>query len=164
MPDVAEIFRATLLAGIEGKGSHADASNVLDGLDWTLAGRRPEGAPHTIQQVAHHIVYWNGYSLALARGQAHAPPEHAIDGWPGPEAPANAADWDGFVAAYKASLAALAAEVAVVDLGALMPGGRRARADVLRAMGTHVSHHVGQITLLRRMLGAWPPPTGGDTW
>ena len=38
------------------------------------------------------------------------------------------------------------------------------RADVLRAMGNHISYHVAQIALLRRMMGAWPPPGGGDTW
>ena len=46
----------------------------------------------------------------------------------------------------------------------MMPSGRRSRADVLRAMGNHVSYHVGQIALLRRMMNAWPPPGGGDTW
>jgi hypothetical protein len=24
--------------------------------------------------------------------------------------------------------------------------------------------HLGQVVLLRRLLGAWPPPGGGDTW
>jgi uncharacterized damage-inducible protein DinB len=28
----------------------------------------------------------------------------------------------------------------------------------------HNSYHVGQIAMLRRMLGAWPPQSGGDTW
>ena len=42
--------------------------------------------------------------------------------------------------------------------------GVRTRLDVLRAMGNHVSYHGGQIALVRRMLGAWPPPGGGDTW
>ncbi len=23
---------------------------------------------------------------------------------------------------------------------------------------------IGQIVLLRRLLGSWPPPSGGDTW
>jgi hypothetical protein len=26
------------------------------------------------------------------------------------------------------------------------------------------SYHVGQIALLRRQAGAWPPERGGDTW
>jgi uncharacterized damage-inducible protein DinB len=121
-------------------------------------------APYTIQQEANHIIYWNGYSLAAAHGLDPTPPEHAVDGWPGPAAPASAADWDAFVLAYKASLETLNAEIKVVELEGMMPSGRRGRADVLRAMGNHVSYHVGQIALLRRMLGAWPPTGGGDTW
>ena len=164
MSDVLTILRATLLGGVEGHGAHTDSSTLLDGLDWTLAGRVVPNAPYTIQQEANHILYWNGYSLAAAHGQNPTPPAHAVDGWPGPAGPASAADWDAFVAAYKASLAALVREIETADLGGMMPSGKRTRADVLRAMGNHVSYHGGQIALLRRMLGAWPPPTGGDTW
>ena len=28
----------------------------------------------------------------------------------------------------------------------------------------HNSYHVGQIAMIRRALGAWPPQGGGDTW
>jgi uncharacterized damage-inducible protein DinB len=28
----------------------------------------------------------------------------------------------------------------------------------------HNSYHAGQIALLRRQAGAWPPERGGDTW
>ena len=28
----------------------------------------------------------------------------------------------------------------------------------------HNSYHAGQIALLRRQFGAWPPERGGDTW
>jgi uncharacterized damage-inducible protein DinB len=164
MSELVDILRATLLGGVEGQGAHTDASRMLDGLDWQLAGRRLADAPYTIQQEANHIIYWNGYSLAAAHGENPTPPEHDVDGWPGPAAPASAADWEAFVGAYKASLAALATEIGRADLGGMMPSGRRTRTDVLRAMGNHVSYHVGQIALLRRMLGAWPPPGGGDTW
>ncbi len=164
MSDVAEILRATLLGGVEGAGAHTDSSRMLDGLDWKLAGTQLDDAPYTIQQEANHIIYWNGYALAAAHGQNPTPPEHAVDGWPGPPAPANEQDWEAFVKAFKASLAALAEEIKTADLTDTMPGGRRTRADSLRSMTNHVSYHVGQIALLRRMLGAWPPPGGGDTW
>jgi hypothetical protein len=44
--------------------------------------------------------------------------------------------------------------------------------DTLRGLLYGVQSHVhvlhalegGQIVLLRRQLGAWPPPRGGDTW
>ena len=34
----------------------------------------------------------------------------------------------------------------------------------LEVLALHNSYHLGQIVLLRRILGAWPPPSGGDTW
>jgi uncharacterized damage-inducible protein DinB len=35
---------------------------------------------------------------------------------------------------------------------------------VLWQMVAHNSYHVGQIAMIRRTLGAWPPCGGGDTW
>jgi hypothetical protein len=153
---------ATLVAGVAGGGAHLDSGTVLDGLDWKLAGRAIQGSPYTILQCANHIIYWNGYAIAAMAGQSPKPPEHAVDGWPGPVAPTSDEEWQAFIKAYKASLAALvkaAQERRFTDLIVT-----RIRLDSLRAMTQHVSYHVGQIALLRRMLGSWPPPTGGDTW
>jgi uncharacterized damage-inducible protein DinB len=36
--------------------------------------------------------------------------------------------------------------------------------DVFWQMVAHNSYHVGQIAMIRRVLGAWPPRAGGDTW
>ena len=35
---------------------------------------------------------------------------------------------------------------------------------VLWQMVAHNSYHVGQIAMMRRVLGAWPPRGGGDSW
>jgi len=35
---------------------------------------------------------------------------------------------------------------------------------VLWQMVAHTSYHTGQIAMLRRALGVWPPRGGGDTW
>jgi uncharacterized damage-inducible protein DinB len=35
---------------------------------------------------------------------------------------------------------------------------------VLWQMVAHTSYHVGQIAMMRRTLGAWPPRAGGDSW
>jgi uncharacterized damage-inducible protein DinB len=49
------------------------------------------------------------------------------------------------------------------------PGpGQSARESTVYAMlwqiVGHNSYHAGQIALLRRQFGAWPPRHGGDTW
>jgi uncharacterized damage-inducible protein DinB len=36
--------------------------------------------------------------------------------------------------------------------------------DVVWQTIVHNTHHLGQVVLLRRLLGAWPPPGGGDSW
>ena len=161
-PDLENAVRDTLAAGILGKGAHADSDTILDGLAWELAGRDVPGSPYTILQNANHIIYWNGYATAHLAGLRPPPPAHAVDGWPGPKAVGSATEWDAFVVAYKASLAALALAARTGAPNALVVS--RTRLDVVRAMLQHVSYHAGQIALLRRMLGAWPPPGGGDTW
>ena len=35
---------------------------------------------------------------------------------------------------------------------------------VLWQMVAHTSYHVGQIAMVRRVLGVWPPRGGGDSW
>lgn len=35
---------------------------------------------------------------------------------------------------------------------------------VLWQMVAHNSYHVGQIAMIRRALGVWPPRGGGDSW
>ena len=160
--DLESAVLATLMSGVAGGGAHLDSATVLDGLDWTLAGRDLEGSPYTILQCANHIIYWNGYAIAAIRGENPTAPAHAVDGWPGPKAPASEAEWTAFVDAYKASLASLVETVKQKRFTDLIV--TRNRLDSLRAMTQHVSYHVGQIALLRRMMGSWPPPGGGDTW
>ena len=36
--------------------------------------------------------------------------------------------------------------------------------ELLWGLSAHNSYHAGQIVVIRQALGAWPPPTGGDTW
>lgn len=36
--------------------------------------------------------------------------------------------------------------------------------DVIQAMASHLSYHLGELVLLRRIFGNWPPPTGGYVW
>jgi hypothetical protein len=159
--DLESAVLATLVSGVAGGGAHLDSATVLDGLDWTLAGKDLPGSPYTILQCANHIIYWNGYAIAAIAGEKPTPPEHAVDGWPGPKAPASEAEW---LASWRlqGSLQALVETVKQKRFTDLIV--TRNRLDSLRAMTQHVSYHVGQIALLRRMHGAWPPPTGGDTW
>jgi hypothetical protein len=36
--------------------------------------------------------------------------------------------------------------------------------DQLISLATHNAYHLGRIVLLRQLLQAWPPASGGFTW
>jgi uncharacterized damage-inducible protein DinB len=36
--------------------------------------------------------------------------------------------------------------------------------DIVWQTLVHNSYHLGQVAVLRQALGAWPPPSGRDTW
>ncbi len=158
-------LRDALVHGVAGHGAHVDPARALDALDWRLAGRRIEGAPYTIQQIAHHILFWNGFCASALSGHIPPRPPHDGDSWPGPEAPQSEAEWELFTNAYRESLLRLAD---VARRGPLTAppgqGEKHPGAEWLRSVLQHTSYHVGQIALLRRLMGSWPPPGGGDTW
>lgn len=146
------------------RGSHVDTATILDNLDWQLAGQQPAGSPYSIWQLANHLIFWQDFSLALLRGESPQMPEHAEGSWPGGPAPAGEREWAQAVARFKAGLAE-ARRQAEADLEsdtAARPG--RSKAETLASLADHDSYHAGQVVMLRRMLGSWPPPTGGDTW
>jgi uncharacterized damage-inducible protein DinB len=41
--------------------------------------------------------------------------------------------------------------------------GKTTRVEMLQIIGSHNSYHAGQVAVVRQMLGAWPPPSGGVT-
>ncbi len=67
---------AAIARSLTGSDAHVDTVLVLEGLDWRLAGVRPEGEPHSICQIVHPIVYWQEWAAfccgrRLARGRHH---------------------------------------------------------------------------------------------
>jgi uncharacterized damage-inducible protein DinB len=156
-----------------GKGAHTDALACLEGLTWALAGKRPRGTPYSIYGLVWHMSFWMENELGRIDGKTPTYPAHAAEGWPD-DAPPNADDWSRAVARFRGALDRLAhlAEAAPEIRSRAVPVTSEAGhanqgttvEDVVWQTVVHTSHHLGQVVLLRRQLGAWPPPGGGDTW
>lgn len=134
-------------------------ARALDALSAELACRRVEGAPHSIAEVVAHLHFWQSFSLALGRGERPTLPEHAAEGWPSVEPD----DWETVRQAFLGGLAEAKRVAREEDLARLV-GPRRTLGYELTVVVMHNAVHLGQVILLRRMLGAWPPPGGGETW
>jgi uncharacterized damage-inducible protein DinB len=100
-------------------------------------------------------------------------PEHAIESWPEHPVPANELQWQATRQRFVELLAWLATladsesatlDRIVEDVGAANVPMRSTVHARLWQISAHNSYHAGQIALLRRQAGAWPPEGGGDTW
>ncbi len=150
-----------------GANSHLHLLHALEGLAPSAAGERPQGSPHSVFQVLHHMVYWTEISLARLRGERPERPASARLGWQASSSPEDSSDWEAAVASLAESLREFERLLADphFDLGGVTEPdrARSARQEILMVL-LHNSYHLGQIVTLRQQLGAWPPPKGGDTW
>jgi uncharacterized damage-inducible protein DinB len=157
---------------LRGKGAHADPIACVEDISAEVAGRLVAGFPHLIGQLVFHINYWMDYELRRIRGERPAYPEHSSESFPRASA-LDSADWDRlrtqmanllgeFAALAKSSPQELQREIESVHEGDKNVAGTLEA--VLWQMVAHTSYHVGQIAMIRRVLVAWPPRGGGDSW
>jgi uncharacterized damage-inducible protein DinB len=140
---------------------------ALEGLTPDLAERRLPGTPHTIAAIVAHMTFWQAWFLERCDGTAGPMPASAALGWVPPEA----GRWDALRDDFLTGVDRLVALGDASDRGRLIdppiefpPLGQYTVDDVLVHVGIHNAHHLGQVVLLRQLLGAWPPPAGSWTW
>ncbi len=164
---------AALTELLHGKGAHADPLACVDDLSAELAARQVEGFPHSVGQLVSHVNYWMDYELHRIRGERPAYPEHSSESFPPAPSPRDAQDWDRMRKRFAGLLADFTklAESSPDEMQRHVETGHEGDAKlagtleaVLWQMVAHNSYHVGQIAVMRQILGAWPPRGGGDAW
>jgi len=162
----------TLIELLYGKGAHANPVACVEDISAELAGRHADNLPHSVWQIVWHVNFWTDYELRRIRGEEPRYPVHAAESWPS-AAPPSEAEWEKEFARFAELIGTLAAmaEGNVNELSrevpAMHPKQETRTSTVLAILWqtlAHNSYHVGQIALVRRALGAWPPSGGGDSW
>lgn len=150
-----------LIRLLDGTGAHASMTGSLEDLDEKRAATRRKGWPHTCHEILLHMVFWQDLILARLEERPAPVPATAEGGWPDP----GLNRWSDTVGRFSRGLEAAKMHAREDDLDARLPDWRGIRrGEGLAILAQHNSYHLGQIVQLRRVLGAWPPPGGGDTW
>ncbi len=138
--------------------AHLGFDAAIAGLPAKLRGAKPKGLPYTAWRLLEHmrIAQWD--ILEFSRNPKHVSPEFPDGYWPASDAPPSAAAWDQSVKAFRTHLAAMQAlvEDPSTDLFAPIPHGEGQ--TILREallVADHNAYHLGQLVILRRLLGAW---------
>ncbi|RMH20567.1 MAG: DinB family protein [Acidobacteria bacterium] len=152
-------LRQHLVGLLRSRGAHPDFAAAVGGLEPALHGRLAPGCPHTPWQLVEHLRIAQWDILEFCRSPEHASPPWPDGYWPASASPPDQRAWERSVEAFRADLEALCDLVRdpATDLLAPLPwgGGQTVLHQALLA-ADHNAYHLGQLVLLRRLLGAWP--------
>ena len=151
-------LRRHLLELLEGKSAHVDAERVLDGIPPEHRGIRPEGMPHSLWELLEHLRIAQRDILDFSTREDHPQLDWPGDYWPdSPEPPSDEA-WEESVAAFHRDLAEMKrlVEDPASDLFTPFPwgDGQTLLREAMLVADHHV-YHLGQMVLVRRVLGCW---------
>jgi uncharacterized damage-inducible protein DinB len=161
MPSAIESDRAlrALLANLlDWEDAHVAFDTAVEGIPAESRGARREGVPHSPWQLLEHLRICQNDILEFCRNPGYVERKFE-DYWPRTAAPPTATAWDESIAAFRRDRGALK-ELALdssVDLFSAIPhGSGQTYLRELVLVADHNAYHVGQLVLLRRLLGAWP--------
>jgi uncharacterized damage-inducible protein DinB len=139
--------------------AHATLDAAVAGIPADLRGRQPAGVPYSPWQLVEHLRIAQHDILDFCRNADYEELNWPADYWPSSAAPPSAAAWDESIAQFRAdrlALQQLAADERV-DLAARIPhGSGQTYLRELLLAADHAAYHIGQLVLVRRLLGAWP--------
>jgi len=152
-------LRTHIQNAVRSAEAHADWPDALKNFPAKLRGVRPPGSPHSPWELLEHarIAQWD--ILEFSRNAKHVSPDFPSGYWPRTTAPPSDAAWQKSVREFLREREAMVKLVAnaKTDLFARLPHG--SGQTILREallLADHNAYHLGQMVLLRRLLGAWP--------
>ena len=158
---------------LHGRGAHADPVACIEDVSAEVAGRQVEGFPHSIRDLVFHMNYWMDYELRRIAGERPPYPAHNSESFPSKPAPGDALEWGALTKRFSALInqSAVLADSSPQELERHFEPTHPSHKErettleaVLWQVVAHNSYHIGQVAMIRRALGAWPPQRGGDTW
>lgn len=153
-----DALRAQLIKLLETSEAHAGFDKAVKGVPAARMGIRPEGAAHSLWEEVEHIRLAQRDILEFSLSAKYKPRKWPEDYWPSSPKPARAAQWaesvQKVVRDRKAFIKLLRDPKR--DLYEPFPWGDGQ--TLLREallIADHNAYHVGEIVLLRLLLGIW---------
>jgi uncharacterized damage-inducible protein DinB len=145
--------------------AHIPPVSALEQLETADAERRFDGAPHSIAETVAHMAFWQEWFVERCNGVANPLPAPAARGWPAVDGGSWPAVHARFVRGLETAAALdFAGDRPLVPAIEFPPMADYTVRHALVHVAQHNSHHLGQIVLLRQLMGLWPPPSGAWTW
>ena len=151
-------LRQHVISLLKEGNAHATFDDAVKDMPSDLRGKVPKGAEHSPWQLLEHLRIAQSDILEFSRDAKHKSPEWPKAYWPDKPEPPNEKAWDKSVHAFQKDMKAMCDLVSdkSTDLFAKIPhgDGQTIMREAL-LVADHNAYHVGQLVLVRRLLGAW---------
>lgn len=151
-------LRTHLLELMKGGHAHADFDTAIRGIPATLRGKRPKGAEHSPWEILEHLRIAQWDILEFSRDARHKSPDWPGGYWPSATVPPAEKAWDKSVRAFRRDMMAMCELVADGTTDLYAPIAHGDGQTILREallVADHNAYHLGELVLVRRLLGAW---------
>lgn len=160
MPDTNDkALRQQLAALLQDGQAHTTLADAVAHFPADRIGERPAGLPYSAWQLVEHMRITLHDLLEFATNPEYVELDWPADYWPKNATPSESESWNETVRATQADLKSFEALVhsSQSNLYATIPWGTKGETllrEVLLA-ADHTSYHVGELVLLRRLMGIW---------
>jgi hypothetical protein len=153
-------WRDIVASSLGWEQAHANLESAARDLAPNLRGKRPDGLPHSPWELLEHIRITHHDLVDFCMDPDYVEKlEWPRDYWPPKPEPPNADAWEKSIADFQHDRDELARFTTETDIDLTTKIPRGTGQTYLRTIilaVDHASYHVGQLVLVRRLLGAWP--------
>ncbi|WP_218779845.1 DinB family protein [Hymenobacter crusticola] len=132
-----------------------DTFKAFDDLTVEGSGLDQAEFPTSIWQILRHLITWQAFQLRQLQGTMLAKPFQEDATWSRERVPSDEAVLQAAVQEFKGQLAAFQASLtqpAATDEQELT------KHQILQEVALHLSFHLGEVVLIRRLKGSYPLP------
>ena len=152
-------LREQLAHSLAWSDAHVSFDEAVRGLPAHLCGVRPAGLPHSPWELVEHIRLAQRDVLDFCIGETYQELAWPSDYWPVTPGPPTAEAWEQSLAGIRSDREALQrlASDGALDLRSVAKHGtdQMCLRELLLVVD-HTAYHVGQLILVRQLLGIWP--------
>ena len=144
---------------LDWEDAHAGFEATTKEFPAELQGRIPAGLPYSAWQIVEHLRLAQHDILDFCVNPHYKELKWPDDYWPANPAPASSHAWEESIRSFEEDRIKVQELVmdTSIDLLAKIPhgSGQTYLREVL-LIADHTAYHVGQLLLVRRLLGVWP--------
>lgn len=150
------LLRNHLAELLAGGAAHLDFDQAVANLPRAHRAGKPAGQPHTPWRLIEHMRLAQWDILKFSTDESHVSPDWPSGYWPAGDGPPSDRAWNASLKAFRTDLNAMLKLVADPATDLLAPIAWGQGQTILREamlLADHNAYHLGQLVILRKILG-----------